>query len=167
MSYPEPRYLGDKGEINAVFRPSDTEAELTSASGNRTHYLATHATTGGEFGLYKVEMGPKSPGPSTHFHKSISESFFVLSGEVGLYNGEKWITAGAGDFLYVPVGGLHAFKNDSDEPSSMLLLFSPGAPREEYFEQVAEMAQRGGQEFADFLVRHDSFFVDQEEEPAR
>lgn len=29
------------------------------------------------------------------------------------------------------------------------------------------MAQRGGQEFADFLVRHDSFFVDQEEEPAR
>lgn len=162
MSYPEPRYLGDKGEINAVFRPSDTEPELSSPTGNRTHYLATHATTGGEFGLYKVDMGPKSPGPSTHFHKAISESFFVLSGEVGLYNGEKWITARAGDFLYVPVGGLHAFKNDSDEPSSMLLLFSPGAPREEYFEQVAEMARRGGQEFADFLVRHDSFFVDQE-----
>ena len=26
---------------------------------------------------------------------------------------------------------------------SMLMLFSPGAPREEYFEQVAEVAQRG------------------------
>jgi hypothetical protein len=46
----------------------------------------------------------------------------------------------------------------------MLLLFAPGAPREEYFEKVAEMAQRGGQEFTDFLVRHDSFFVDEEED---
>jgi hypothetical protein len=43
----------------------------------------------------------------------------------------------------------------------MLLLFSPGAPREEYFEKVGEMAQRGGEEFKEFLVRHDSFFVDQ------
>ncbi|MEV0317613.1 cupin domain-containing protein [Streptomyces sp. NPDC050658] len=159
MSYPEPRYLGEKGEVNAVFRSADQEPELVGAGGNRTHYLATHASTGGEFGLYKVDLGANAPGPSTHFHKSISESFFVLSGHVDLYDGERWVKAGAGDFLYVPVGGLHAFKNDSDEPASMIMLFSPGAPREEYFEQVAEMAQRGGKEFADFLVKHDSFFV--------
>ncbi|WP_455362231.1 cupin domain-containing protein [Streptomyces sp. SYSU K21746] len=159
MSYPEARYLGDKGEISAVFRSADREPELSSPHGNRTHYLATHASTGGEFGLYKVDLGPNSPGPSTHFHKSISESFFILSGKVELFDGDHWTTAGAGDFLYVPVGGLHAFRNSSDEPSSMLMLFSPGAPREEYFERVAEMAQRGGEEFAEFLVRHDSFFV--------
>ena len=47
----------------------------------------------------------------------------------------------------------------------MLLLFSPGAPREEYFENVAEMARRGGDEFAEFLVRHDSFFVDVQSTP--
>jgi hypothetical protein len=46
------------------------------------------------------------------------------------------------------VGGLRAFKNDSDGPASMLLLFSPGAPPEEYFAKVAETAPRGGQEFA-------------------
>ncbi|MGH9270971.1 MAG: cupin domain-containing protein [Ilumatobacteraceae bacterium] len=121
---------------------------------------ATHALTGGEYGLYKVDMAPRAPGPSTHFHRSISESFFILAGEVGLFNGEQWITARRHDFLYVPVGGLHAFKNASAEPASLLLLFTPGAPREEYFEQVAEMAVRGGQEFTDFLVHHDSFFVD-------
>jgi hypothetical protein len=49
----------------------------------------------------------------------------------------------------------------------MLLLFAPGAPREEYFEQVAEMARRGGEEFAEFLVRHDSFFVDTEGGPGK
>ncbi len=82
------------------------------------------------FGLYKVDMGPKAPGARTHFHRSISESFYVLSGEVELYNGERWVTGRQGDFLYVPVGGLHAFKNDGDDPVSMLMLFSPGAPRE-------------------------------------
>jgi mannose-6-phosphate isomerase-like protein (cupin superfamily) len=160
MSYPEPRYLGEQGEISALFRSADTSPELIAPSGNRTHYLATHASTNGEFGLYRIDMGPGSPGPSTHFHRSISESFFVLSGAVQLFDGERWITARPGDFLHVPAGGLHAFQNDTDEPTSMLLLFAPGAPREEYFEKVGEMALRGGEEFREFLLRHDSFFVD-------
>ncbi|MFC4495451.1 cupin domain-containing protein [Streptomyces ovatisporus] len=161
LTYPPPRYLGEGGEVNATFRSAAAEPELSSGTGNRTHYLATGESTGGEFGLYKVEMGPRSPGPSTHFHRSISESFYILSGEMQLFDGERWITGREGDFLYVPVGGLHAFKNTSDDPVSLLLLFSPGAPREDYFERVAEMTRRGGQELEDFRVQHDSFFVDE------
>ncbi|MGP3939236.1 cupin domain-containing protein [Streptomyces sp. 6N106] len=159
LAYPEPRYHGDRGEVNATFRPAGTPPELSSPGGS-THYLATGESTGGEFGLYKVEMGPRSGGPKTHFHKAISESFYILSGKLELYNGEKWITGREGDFLYVPVGGLHAFKNVSDEPTSMLLLFAPGAPREEYFERVAEMTRRGGEELKRFRIRHDSYFVE-------
>lgn len=166
MSYPDPRYFGETGEVNATFRPVDTRPELVTPGGSRTHYLATHASTGGEFGLYRMDMAPNSPGPSTHFHKTISESFFILSGEVRLFDGDRWVTAREGDFLYVPVGGLHAFRNESDEPSSMLLLFSPGAPREEYFERIGEMARRGGEEFREFLLRHDSYFVDPDKGPA-
>ena len=44
-------------------------------------------------------------------------------------------------FLFVPEGGIHAFKNESGEPASMLLLFAPGAPREDYFETLAELAR--------------------------
>lgn len=40
MSYPAQRYLGDDGEISAVFRPADTEPVLASPDG-RTHYLRT------------------------------------------------------------------------------------------------------------------------------
>ncbi|WP_059007386.1 cupin domain-containing protein [Streptomyces specialis] len=167
MTYPQARYTGESGEVNAVLRPAGTEADLTAPSGTRTHYLATHASTGGEFGLYRVDMAPRAPGPTSHFHRSISESFFVLSGEVALYNGERWVTGREGDFLYVPVGGLHGFRNDSDDAASLLLLFAPGAPREAYFERVAEMARRGGQEFADFLVEHDTFFVDEDGGPNR
>ncbi|KUN09630.1 cupin [Streptomyces yokosukanensis] len=164
MSNPHPRYLGDKGEISAVFRPADTAPDLTSGA-TATHCLASHATTGGEFGLYRVDMGPKAPGARTHFHRAISESFYVLSGEVRLYDGSDWLTGRQGDFLYVPAGGLHAFKNDTDEPLSMLTLFAPGAPREEYFERVAEFARRGPQELKAFQVKHDSYFLDTPEEP--
>ncbi|MEU9606520.1 cupin domain-containing protein [Streptomyces sp. NPDC048057] len=159
LDYPQPRYHGDRGDVNAVFRRADAPPEVSSPGGS-THYLATHESTGGEFGLYKAVLGPRSAGARTHFHKTISESFYVLSGELELYDGEQWVTGRAGDFLYVPVGGLHAFKNVTDEPMSMLMLFSPGAPREEYFERVAEMSQRGGEELKEFRVRHDSYFVE-------
>jgi hypothetical protein len=51
------------------------------------HYLATGATTGGDFGLYRWEMAGPPSGPAPHFHRSITESFYVLSGTVGLYDG--------------------------------------------------------------------------------
>ncbi len=47
-------------------------------------------------------------GEAAHFHKTMSESFFILSGMVRLFNGEHWIDATAGDLLYIPEGGVHA-----------------------------------------------------------
>lgn len=88
-------------------------------------------STGGAFGLYRWDMGPGPSGPDPHFHKTISESF-VLSGAVRWYDGAHWIDATIGDFLFVPEGGVHAFRNESGEPASMLILFTPGAPREDY-----------------------------------
>ena len=74
MSYPAPRYLAEHGEVNAVFRPSDTPADLPFPGGGAS-YLATGASTAGQFGLYRWDMGPESMGPGTHFHRTISESF--------------------------------------------------------------------------------------------
>lgn len=102
---------------------------------------------------------PSLTTPLAPMLSAMTGKVFVLSGTVSLYNGERWTKAKEGDFLYVPTGGLHAFKNEEDEPASMLLLFSPGAPREEYFEKIAEMAKRGGRELGEFLLKHDSYFI--------
>jgi mannose-6-phosphate isomerase-like protein (cupin superfamily) len=162
MSYPEPRYFGDSGEVSARLRRDDHEPELASTSGNRTHYLATGASTDGEFGLYRWEMGPTRTGPDPHFHKTISESFYILSGTVRLYDGTKWVDATPGDFLFVPEGGIHGFRNESGEPASMLLLFAPGAPREDYFETLADAARREAlteEEWVEFYLRHDTYWL--------
>ena len=162
MSYPEPRYLGDTGETSATERLSGATPELILPATN-VHYLATGATTGGDFGLYRWEMAGPPSGPAPHFHRSITESFYVLSGTVRLYDGTGWTDARPGDYHFVPPGGIHAFRNDSGEPASMLLLFTPGAPREAYFEGLAEIAASGRQpsqeEMTEFYRRHDQFMV--------
>ena len=160
--YPPDRYTDADGEANAALRRADAPAELPLAGGGAAHYLATGATTGGAFGLYRWEMGPAPTGPGPHFHRGITESFYVLSGTVRLYDGERWIDGSAGDFLHVPEGGIHGFRNESGEPASMLLLFTPGAPREDYFETLADAARRDAmtpEDWAEFFLRHDTFWV--------
>lgn len=163
MSYPEPRYTGEGGEISATFRRASQAPELSQHSGNAVHYLATGASTGGRFGLYRWDFAGPPSGPGPHFHRTLSESFFILSGTVRLYNGSEWVDATAGDYCYVPEGGIHGFRNESGERASMLILFAPGAPREEYFETVSALAAgrvtMTEEERLQFYLRHDNIWV--------
>jgi mannose-6-phosphate isomerase-like protein (cupin superfamily) len=165
MSYPEPRYFGDSGEASAALRPADHAPEIVyEKTGGSAHYLATGALTGGDFGLYRWNMGATPSGPSPHFHRTMTESFFVIEGTVSLYDGTGWRDATAGDFLFVPAGGVHGFRNESGVPASMLILFTPGAPREAYFEGLARIAASGErpseEELAAFYAEHDNVWVD-------
>jgi quercetin dioxygenase-like cupin family protein len=163
MSYPESKYFGETGEVNAVLRAAAQPPEITYKSGGEVHYLATGADTDGEFGLYRWNFAPGRSGPDPHFHKTITESFYILDGTVQLFNGERWTDGEPGDFLRVPQGGVHAFRNESGEAASMLLLFTPGAPREEYFEWLDEIGRGvrtlSEQERTEFFLRHDTFWV--------
>lgn len=161
MSYPEPRYFGT-GETSARFRPADTPPELPRPGGAAS-YLATGASTNGRFGLYRWDMGPEPAGANPHLHRTFSESFFVLSGIVQLYDGKGWFDAHHGDFDHVPEGGVHGFRNESGEPVSLLILFAPGAPREAYFEGLVEIAEGrwepNPEELQAFLEEHDNIYV--------
>lgn len=162
MSYPEPLYHGETGEVRARFRPASEPPELTYPSGTRVHYLATGASTGGLFGLYRWEMGPEPRGPAPHFHRTLAESFYVLSGTIRIFDGTQWIDAVAGDFAHVPPGGIHGFRNESGAPATMLIHFAPGAPREGYFEGLARFASSGrpgDEELAAFYRLHDNIWV--------
>lgn len=158
--YPEPKYTGADGLINASIQRADAPADLTYRSGGTAHYLATRESTNGQFGLYRWTMPAGPSGPEPHFHRTISESFYVLSGTVRLYDGREWVDGHPGDFLFVPEGGVHGFRGA--DRASMLLLFAPGAPREDYFETLARVAEgepMSEDERAEFMLRHDTFWV--------
>ena len=161
-TYPRPKYDGDSGLVNATLRPADTDPEVRYKNGGTAEYLATGASTNGEFGLYRWNMSAARSGPDPHFHRTISESFFVISGTIKLFDGTSWIDARPGDFLFVPEGGIHGFRNESSEAASMLILFAPGAPREDYFEALARVSfgeSMSDEERTAFMLRHDTFWV--------
>jgi quercetin dioxygenase-like cupin family protein len=157
--YPPDRYRGTTGEASAWFRPSGTEPDIRYPGGGSCEYLATGDRTGTTFGLYRWTFGPGESGPDAHFHRAITESFYVLGGEVELYDGTGWRTARPGDFLFVPEGGVHGFRGS--DHASMLLMFAPGGPREDYFETLAQLAEHpmSDEERTEFMLRHDTYWV--------
>ena len=162
MSYPEPRYHAEGGEVSAIFRPADAPPDLVYRSGNTVDYLATGRSTDGLFGLYRWNMGAEPSGPRPHFHRTLAESFYVLVGRVRIYDGRQWREARPADFVHVPIGGIHGFRNESGAPASMLIHFAPGAPREPYFEGLARFAAEGqpsDEKLAAFYLAHDNHWL--------
>lgn len=123
--------------------------------------LATSADTEGRYSLYRIDLAAGSPGAKPHFHTRFAESFTVLSGEVALFDGTTWVTAGEGDHLYVPERGVHGFRNDSRSPAVLLMMSTPGAPREEYFRELEAVAGQdlSPEEWNALYARHDQVMV--------
>jgi mannose-6-phosphate isomerase-like protein (cupin superfamily) len=162
MTYPETRYHAATGAVSATYRAGRSAPDFVYPNGTTVHYLATGAATEGLFGLYRWEMGATAGGPGPHFHRTITESFYVLRGAVQIYDGRDWIEAGPDDFVHVPVGGIHGFRNASGRPASMLIHFAPGAPREAYFEGLVRApgaAEPTAVERAAFYREHDNEWV--------
>jgi quercetin dioxygenase-like cupin family protein len=162
-TYPPDVYDGEAGEVSAWIRPNDAPAEIEYTNGGACEYLLTGPQSAGKLGIYRWTFGEGESGPDAHFHRSIAELFYVLEGEVRLYDGRAWQQAGPGDFLYVPEGGLHGFRGK--DRASMLLMFTPGAPREDYFETLASLGRGAimtSEERVEFMLRHDTHWVDED-----
>ena len=159
MSYPPPIYHGDAGEISAHVKRAGIEPAVVYPNGNKVFYLAQGSETQGTFGLYRWEFAGPASGPGAHFHRTITESFYVLEGTVTIYDGTAWRRCDAGDFAHVPAGGIHGFRNE-DGPAKMLLHFAPGAPREAYFEGLAAgMGNLDGDAYDAFMREHDNTWL--------
>lgn len=156
-SYPPDRFHGVP-EHRASLRYA-TDREDYAVGPTKFHYLVSQQKSGGDYGLYRVEMGPHAGGAAAHYHRGISEAFYILDGNMLLFDGDNWVEATTGDFLYVPPGSVHGFRNDADTPAEVLVLFSPGAPRESYFEGLAHIGSLTDEQRREWNFRHDSYFL--------
>jgi quercetin dioxygenase-like cupin family protein len=146
MSYlPDPATFSRRGDQRAA---------------GRTRFVATGAQTRGDFGLFEVTMRPGGSGPGPHLHRTFSESFHVLEGSLAVLAGEEWTTAHTGDLVYVPRSAVHGFRAAGpDVGARFLILFTPGIPREDYFEGLLALHADGRTpshaEIDAFALRHD------------
>jgi quercetin dioxygenase-like cupin family protein len=137
---------------------------LTEAGSAALRMVAPGAVTAGRFGLVEYRLAPRTGGAAPHYHQTFSESFYVVSGVLTLYAGDRWQPCGPGDFALASERGVHGFRNDSDEPATFLILFTPGIAREAFFAEMAELRRSGrtptDAEMTAFYARHDQVMVD-------
>ena len=69
---------------------------------------------------------PPGGGPPLHIQIRHEELFLVLEGEITFWVDGRAITRSVGGTAFVPRGVPHCFKNCSDQPARVLVLFTPG-----------------------------------------
>ena len=106
--------------------------------GDHYTFLVTGAESGGAYFAMEA-LVPPGGGPPLHVHMREDETFYLLEGELEFRLGEESITAGPGDFVNVPRGTVHNFRNVGAGTARMVLTFTP-AGIERWFEETLERA---------------------------
>ncbi|MGI5397391.1 cupin domain-containing protein [Streptomyces sp. CA-251251] len=83
--------------------------------------------TSGSLGFVVATVPPGS-GPIAHLHRHSDEAFYLLHGELEFLDGDETFMAAEGDFVFVPRGVRHRFKNVSTTEVKMAFFFTPGGP---------------------------------------
>lgn len=118
----------------AMFVPADT-GEAYWVMGTLFTYLVTGAESGGSYFTLIVDVDPEA-GPPPHIHHLEEEQFYVLEGELTYSVGGQIFEVRTGDFIHIPRGTVHSFKNGS-RPSRLLATFTP-AGIERFFRAVGD-----------------------------
>jgi quercetin dioxygenase-like cupin family protein len=113
------------------------EGRTFAVVGDLYTFLTTGEDTNGRYALWEAIVLPGG-GPPPHLHRREDEGFYVLEGEVAFYVEGQRQLAGPGTLLNLPVGVVHAFKNETDQPAKMLIWVAP-AGLEKMFQEVGQI----------------------------
>ncbi|MEV7817526.1 MULTISPECIES: cupin domain-containing protein [Streptomyces] len=109
------------------------EGPVKWVAGDEYTIKVTGKETNGSLGFI-VATVPPGNGPVAHLHKHGDEAFYLLKGELEFLNGDDTFMASEGDFVFVPRGTRHRFKNVGTEDVTMAFLFTPGGPESFFLE---------------------------------
>lgn len=87
--------------------------------------FVTGAETGGSYELMQFVV-PPGAGPPPHAHENEDESFYIVDGEFEVFLGGQTRTLSAGDFVHLPRGVPHAFRNIGTTTGRFLCFVVPG-----------------------------------------
>jgi quercetin dioxygenase-like cupin family protein len=126
------------GGTAQVFHRSARTRRTFWGPGDLYTFLVTGAESGGAYFAMEA-LVPAGGGPPPHIHRHEAETFYVLEGACTFRLGDETVVAGPGDFVNVPRGTVHCFRNDGADPVRLVLTFTP-AGMERFFEETLEPA---------------------------
>jgi mannose-6-phosphate isomerase-like protein (cupin superfamily) len=96
---------------------------------SRSLWVIGHRVTllpvGGRVAALEVVTPVGVPGPPPHHHEDCDEFFYVTAGHLGVQCDGVWTSLGPGDYVNVPRGVVHTFRNDGSDDVSVITGFEP------------------------------------------
>jgi quercetin dioxygenase-like cupin family protein len=117
------------------------EGDIIDVVGDRYRFIAQGEQTNGRYALWEAIVFPGG-GPPPHLHQREDEAFYVLDGEITFFTPEASFVAGSGDYVHLPLGGRHWFRNETDQPARVLIFSAPAGLEKMFYHvgiQVATM----------------------------
>lgn len=118
------------------------EGERHWIVGDTMTFMATGESTRGRLVLLENLTAPGG-GPPPHVHTREDEFFYVVDGTFEIRIGDELHAVEAGGFAYVPAGTVHNFRNTADNPSRILVGFTPSG-MEGFFRESGRPATDDG-----------------------
>lgn len=107
-------------------------------------FLKTGKETNGEYTLVEVELADKG-GVGIHYHKTYTETFTCVEGELQVKLGNKLTTLSKGETAAALPGINHLFQNRSGKTCKFLCEIRPASPGFEQSLQIGYGLARDGQ----------------------
>ena len=114
---------------------SDAETDNYLVAGNLVRFLVREPDAG--YCLVEALVAPGAGAPPNR-HPADDEAFYVLDGTFEFGVGSETRIAKTGDFVRVPNGEIHTFRNIGQGPARLLVLNAPGTLHVNFFSQAGE-----------------------------
>src|SRR5215218_5198592 len=144
-----------------VVRAGTDDGTALGSSGRAR--LKIYNQLGGESG-YAVMEGSHAAGEPRipdHVHSRHDETFLVLDGEYQIRLGDEVVVARRGDYVFVPRGTAHSYRNLGPAEARVVNIMSP-ADGVQLLAELGALAGRSGpnQALAEIFARHSAALVD-------
>ena len=114
---------------------SDAQTDTYLVAGNLVRFLVREPDAG--YCLVEALVAPGAGAPPNR-HPADDEAFYVLDGIFEFGVGSETRAAKTGDFVRVPNGEIHTFRNIGQTPGRLLVLNAPGTLHVNFFSQAGE-----------------------------
>ena len=106
-------------------------------------HRVTLLPVGGHVAAIEVLTPTGVPGPPPHHHLDADESFYVISGRLGVMCDDTWTSLGPCEYMNVPRGTVHSFRNEGTDDVRVITAFEPHGFERFFLEYGVDVDEAG------------------------
>jgi len=118
--------------------------ETIRIGGLALEFLHSKDDTAGSLDLFRMTVAPQAKVPVPHYHERWDEVVYGLSGTLTFRIDGADQVIGPGGSAFIGRGVVHSFRNDSQEPATVLNVLTPGVLGPAYFREISDLMAAGG-----------------------